>query len=63
MEYTDMLKVHATSDGFCPELACYDIVTRLLLSIGWKRNIGGLKHSGISVRKYDSWINEFLAAK
>lgn len=29
-----MLKVHATSDGFCPELACYDIVTRLLLSIG-----------------------------
>lgn len=49
--------------GFCLELVCYDIVIRLLLSIGWKRNIGGLKYSGIFVRKYDSWINEFFVVK
>lgn len=63
MEYIEMLKVYVISDGFCLELVCYDIVIRLLLSIGWKKNIGGLKYSGIFVRKYDSWINEFFVVK
>lgn len=39
MEYIEMLKVYVISDGFCLELVCYDIVIRLLLSIGWKKII------------------------
>lgn len=34
-----MLKVYVISGGFCLELVCYDIVIRLLLSIGWKKKI------------------------